>query len=73
MISPHQAQADFLGRTVQRPSNIETTALGAAYCTAIGAGIVDLADFTDGQVLIASAILVGAWVCLSAGRVNGVW
>ena len=34
-----QAQADLLGANVERPRNVETTALGAAYCAAVGAGV----------------------------------
>jgi len=34
-----QTQADFLGLTVERPQNIETTALGAAMMAGLGAGI----------------------------------
>ena len=33
-----QMQADFLGVSVQRPSRIETTALGAAYLAGLGVG-----------------------------------
>ena len=34
-----QIQSDLLGRTVERPVNIETTALGAAMLAGLGAGI----------------------------------
>ena len=34
-----QTQADLLGATVERPKNIETTALGAAMLAGLGAGI----------------------------------
>jgi len=34
-------QADILGRTIERPSVIETTALGAAYLAGLTAGIYD--------------------------------
>lgn len=34
-----QTQADLLGTTVERPKNIETTALGAAMLAGLGAGI----------------------------------
>lgn len=34
-----QTQADLLGTTVERPQNIETTALGAAMLAGLGAGI----------------------------------
>ena len=34
-----QTQADILGTTVERPSNIESTALGAAMMAGLGAGI----------------------------------
>jgi glycerol kinase len=34
-----QIQADILGTTVERPSNIESTALGAAMMAGLGAGI----------------------------------
>ena len=34
-----QIQADLLGTSVERPKNIETTALGAALLAGLGAGI----------------------------------
>ena len=34
-----QLQADFLGRDVERPSVIETTALGAAFLAGLGVGL----------------------------------
>ena len=37
-----QIQADLLGRSVERPSVTETTALGAAMAAAVGAGLADL-------------------------------
>lgn len=39
-----QAQADLLGANVERPRNVETTALGAAYCAAVGAGVATPAE-----------------------------
>jgi glycerol kinase len=36
-----QLQADVLGVPVVRPANVETTALGAAYLAALGAGLYD--------------------------------
>ena len=42
-----QIQADILGTTVERPSNIESTALGAAMMAGLGAGIwPDIADLS---------------------------
>ena len=34
-----QTQADLLGLTVERPRNVETTALGAAMLAGLGAGV----------------------------------
>ena len=34
-----QIQADMTGVTVNRPKNIETTALGAAYCAGLATGV----------------------------------
>ena len=34
-----QIQADILGTTVERPTNIESTALGAAMMAGLGAGV----------------------------------
>ena len=36
-----QFLADMIGRPVERPDNVETTALGAAVLAAVGAGLVD--------------------------------
>ncbi len=41
-----QFQADILGIRVNRPKNIETTALGVAMMAAIGAGLVSESDLT---------------------------
>ncbi|MCA9603145.1 MAG: glycerol kinase, partial [Myxococcales bacterium] len=40
-----QFQADLLGTEIDRPSNLETTALGAAYLAGLGSGI--FADLED--------------------------
>ena len=42
-----QFQADLLGIPVRRPSNTETTALGAAFLAGLGAGAWKDADVTD--------------------------
>ena len=42
-----QFQADLVGASVERPTNVETTALGAALCAGIGADAWKLADITD--------------------------
>jgi len=43
-----QLQADFLGVSVERPQNIETTALGAAMLAGLGAGVwPDVASLTE--------------------------
>lgn len=43
-----QLQADFLGVSVERPRNIETTALGAAMLAGLGAGVwPDIASLTE--------------------------
>ncbi len=42
-----QFQADLLGIPVRRPSNTETTALGAAFLAGLGAGAWKDADLTD--------------------------
>lgn len=43
-----QLQADFLGVSVERPKNIETTALGAAMLAGLGAGVwPDIASLTE--------------------------
>ena len=34
-----QIQADMTGAAVNRPKNIETTALGAAYCAGLATGV----------------------------------
>ena len=39
-----QLQADVLGIPVVRPANVETTALGAAYLAALGAGLYESTD-----------------------------
>ena len=39
-----QFQADILGSSVTRPSEFETTALGAAYLAGLGAGVFDSLD-----------------------------
>jgi glycerol kinase len=39
-----QFQADLLGATVERPKNVETTALGAALLAGIGAGLLKAAQ-----------------------------
>ncbi len=44
-----QFQADLLQRPVIRPSNIETTAMGAAMLAGIGAGLWSLADLRSGD------------------------
>jgi glycerol kinase len=43
-----QMQADLSGLPVIRPTNIETTALGAAYLAGIGAGVWATADEVGG-------------------------
>lgn len=42
-----QFQADLLNTKVERPHNIETTALGAALCAGVGAGVWTPADIAD--------------------------
>ncbi|MBM3982179.1 MAG: glycerol kinase GlpK [Planctomycetes bacterium] len=42
-----QAQADVLGRAVARAAQSESTALGAAYLAAVGAGLADRAKLTS--------------------------
>lgn len=34
-----QMQADFMGRVVERPSNVETTSMGAAFLAGLGVGL----------------------------------
>jgi glycerol kinase len=41
-----QMQADILGIPVTRPTHVETTALGAAYLAALGAGVVDMDELS---------------------------
>ena len=36
-----QIQADMTGVNVNRPKNVETTALGAAYCAGLATGVWD--------------------------------
>jgi glycerol kinase len=43
-----QFQADLLGVPIERPSMVETTALGAAYLAGIGAGIWERRDRVPG-------------------------
>lgn len=45
-----QLQADVLGMDVQRPANIETTALGAAYAAGLGEGIFSSLEEIAGLV-----------------------
>jgi glycerol kinase len=39
-----QIQADMTGTNVNRPKNVETTALGAAYCAGLATGVWDSTD-----------------------------
>lgn len=39
-----QIQADMTGASVNRPKNVETTALGAAYCAGLATGVWDSLD-----------------------------
>jgi glycerol kinase len=45
-----QLQADALGVPVRRPSQVETTARGAAMCAAVGAGAVTPDDLTHAKL-----------------------
>lgn len=46
-----QFQADILGKPVERPENLETTALGAAYLAGLGVGLWTMAELEKNQEL----------------------